>query len=446
MGFAKTDRGNAARLVRRFGDVIKYIPTWGAFLSWEGDGWRVDRGGLAALRYAGKTVDSIRKEGQMEPVGSPERLALMKWAVGSENRTRLEAMVNLARVDLAISYEQLDRSPFLLNCVNGTVDLRSGKLRPHAPSDLLTKSTGVVFRTAAKAPQWERFLKQVLPDAATREFIQRFAGYATTGDVSERMFAILHGKGRNGKSLFLHMIKRALGDYASVGAPELLMADKGQAHPTDVADLYGVRLAIANEVRKGRTFDEEAVKRLTGGDTLKARRMREDFWEFSPTHKLMIAANHTPNVKDASDSFWDRVALIPFNVRITDKQVDRRLIDKLSKELPGILAWLVRGAVLWHRSGLKRPKAVVEATTDYRAEEDKLGQFFLEKLRVRTDGKLKSSTLRALIAAWCKDRCRPFPEKDVVERLRSLGCQPIRVGSGKTGTMARAWGGIEVAS
>lgn len=446
MGLACTDTGNAARLVARFGQDIKYVPEWGAFLIWDETGWVTDTGGMRVMKLAQRTVAAIDEEARMEEPESPKRAMYLKWRMASESRARLEAMVSLVKAHVTIHHEELDVHPYLLNCANGTVNLRTGRLQKHRREDLLTKTTKVFYRKGARAPLWERFLRQVVPDRATRDFLQRMAGYAATGDVSERMFAILHGKGRNGKSLLLHMLKRAIGGYAGVAAPELLMLNKGTSHPTDVADLYGVRLAIANEVKKGRTFDEEQVKRLTGGDVLKARRMREDFWEFNPTHKIILAANHTPNVHDASDSFWDRVALIPFETRITDAQVDRGLLEKLSKELPGILAWIVRGAVLWQRAGLIRPKNIETATREYRTGEDRVGQFFASCLVLDSRGYISNVRLREVADVWAAEHKlrHTFTDKDLVDKLVTLGCERSRNGSGKSGTQSRGWRGIKL--
>jgi putative DNA primase/helicase len=368
-----------------------------------------------------------------------------KWRALSESKQRLEAMVSLARGDVTACHTDLNKCKYLLNCKNGTIDLKTGKLRSHCREELHTKSTGIYFSTKAKAPKWNKFLQQVLPDEDARAFLQRFVGYSATGDVTERTFTILYGLGRNGKSVFLKMVSLALGEYAGTAAPELLMAKKTSSHPTDVADLYSKRLVIASEVKKGRGFDEESVKRLTGNDTLSARRMNEDFWQYEPTHKLLLAINHKPSVRDASDSFWDRVALIPFNVRIQDQDVDRNLVDELTEELPGILAWIVEGAKLWNRHGLKRPKGVAAATAEYRADEDRVGQFVLECVKLDSSSFTTNEALATNIRAWCDERgLYPLQERDVAERLTAQGCERGRRGNSARGRQTRGWIGISL--
>ena len=439
--FATTDLGNAERLVFSAKEDFRYIPAWGKYLTWNGRSWEEDTGGIATLRLAKAALQVIKRQA-VEATSEEKKKRYFKWYVQSQARPRLEAMVALAKAEPGVvaSHNDLDKNPWLLNVKNGTLNLDTGKMQPHAQIHMLTRLAPVKYDPKAKAPRWDRFLKTVLPDAEVRLFVQKFIGYALTGQVTERMFVVFFGGGRNGKSVFLRVIQKMLGPYAVSAAPGLLMSKETEAHPTEVADLFGTRLAIASEVKKGRTFDEEQVKRLTGNNQLKARRMREDFWEFEPTHKLMLAANHKPKVRDASDSFWDRIALVPFAVRIKDKDIDRDLLTKLNAELSGVLTWAVEGCALWRKQGLKIPEAIRVATQEYREGEDKVGRFIEERC---TKGPLAVATNKELARAikkWCEaNNVYVFSERDLAERLVDLGCErKAKIGPQKD----RGWAGI----
>ena len=206
--------------------------------------------------------------------------------------------------------------------------------------------------------------------------------------------------------------------------------------------LFGIRLAVASEIKKGRVFDEEAVKRLTGNNRLKARKMHENFWEFIPTFKLMLATNHKPQVRDDTPSFWDRLALIPFEVRITEEEDDKRLGQKLKAELPGILNWAIEGCMAWQKDGLKRPAAVMQAVEEYRSNEDTLGKFFEEECRFEPHFETKTTELTTAIRNWCKanNLTYTYREKDSAEKLLENDCVRDRVGPKHS--RARGWKGL----
>lgn len=443
--FDLTDRGNAERLSYYFGDRIKYVKKWRMFIVWNNHCWERDADGTEILALAMRAIDRI--QGEIAVAGNKKKAQrLFAWKKQSGGASRLEAMLRLVRAlpKMTIQHEQLDQHPYLLNCKNGTVDLVTGKIKRHDPDDLMTKMIDIDFDPKATAPKFVKFLSQVVPDKNVFNFLQRFAGYCATGDVEERMFVVLHGGGRNGKSVFLRCLQKALGPYATSAAPGLLMAKQQDAHPAEVADLYGARLAVASEVRKGRVFDEEAVKRLTGNDRLKARFMRENFWEYDPSFKLLIAANHKPRVRDASDSFWDRIALVSFDVRIAENKLDRKLPTKLNGELQGILAWIVEGCLKWQKTGLQPPEVVKAATKEYRETEDVIGMFLNERCDLRpAEAKLASTPitptadLMKAVRGWCEaNNFYVFSEKDLAERLDDAGCELTRTKA------FRGWKGV----
>ena len=467
--FGNDDVGNAERLVWHHSKLFRYVPTWGEFLTWKGTHWKKDVEGLGIMGLMKDVTLKIRAEAKElsndedNKRAAKRKKALFAWAIQSRSRSRLEAAISLAKSEsgVCIDIENLDKNTWLFNCKSGTIDLKTGLQRKHEQRDLLTKISPVKFDSNAKAPKWEKWLEQILPSAEVRDYIQRFIGYCLTGEVSERQFVIMFGGGRNGKSLLINMLRYILGPYCGPMAPGLLMAREGEAHPAEVADLFGLRLATSSETKQGRAFDEEQLKRMTGNEELKARLMRENFWSFFPTHKLLMAVNHKPRVKDATESFWDRAALIPFEVRIAKDKVDKDLFQKLKAEGPGVLAWMVRGCLEWQKRGLDMPAAVQEATNEYREGEDIMGRFIKERLafgkdktkitlrfddgvekKVDVKFEVSNQHMSTTLANWCKKLNLYVPgERALAERLLGLGAvRATHIGTNS----ARGWKGVRV--
>ncbi len=336
-------------------------------------------------------------------------MAVLKWALESEFAPRLKAMIELAKSEPRIPLlpRQLDANPWLLNCLNGTLDLHTGTLRQHRREDLLTKLCPVEYDANAPCPQWMAFLSDVMSrNQALIDYLQRAVGYSLTGNVAEQCLFFLYGTGQNGKSTFLGTIQAMLGDYAMQAIAELLMVRANEQHPTERADLFGIRFVATIEVESGKRLAEALVKQLTGGDRMRARRMREDFWEFEPTHKIWLAANHKPVIRGQDYAIWRRIRLIPFTVKIPDEKKDATLPDKLKAERPGILAWAVQGCLAWQRNGLAEPDEVTQAVHEYRAEMDVIGQFLRECCVIRPkqpDIKTRSSVLHKAFCKWSGD-------------------------------------------
>jgi P4 family phage/plasmid primase-like protien len=251
--------------------------------------------------------------------------AMDAFCKASNSEHGLRAMLALARSEpgIPILPGELDGDPWLLNVLNGTIDLRTGTLRPHDREDRITKLADVRFDSEADCPVWIGFLQEVLPDPDLREFVRRLVGYRLTGSTQEHVLPFLFGVGANGKSTFLNTIQSLLGITYAIKAPaDLLLAMRNESHPTELADLFGKRLVCCNEAEDGRRLAESLVKELTGGDKIRARRMREDFWEFSPTHKIWLAANHKPSVRGTDHGIWRRIKLIPFTVTIGPSSIN----------------------------------------------------------------------------------------------------------------------------
>lgn len=287
-------------------------------------------------------------------------------------------MVTLAESEPGIPVlpGELDRDPWLLNVKNGTVDLRTGELRPHKRDDLITKIVPVEYDSEASCPTWLAFLNRIM-DGNERliAFLQRAAGYSLTASTQEQCFFLLYGTGANGKSVFLTTLLAVMGDYGIQAAPDLLLAKSGESHPTEVADLFGARLVVATETEAGRRLAENLVKQHTSGDRLKARFMRQDFFEFEATFKIWLATNNKPIVKGTDYAIWRRIKLIPFTVTIPPEERDKSLPAKLRQELHGILAWAVQICLEWQKYGLNEPQEVTAATCAYRDEQDILGSW-----------------------------------------------------------------------
>lgn len=374
-----TDLWMARRIAADYSRHLKYVPAWGKWVIYsETDARWVDDTTNAAQRHALMAVNKLTSEVLALNPDNENRGKLWKALTYFQSARGLGNALKVATAlpEMIAAHDEWDADPWALNCSNGVVDLRTGALRQHRPEDKFRKTTGLDYDPSAKCDLWLSFLEQILPDASVRDFMQRALGYAAIGKVLEHILVICYGEGSNGKSVMLNTASFALGDYACAVPTALLVYSKFPQHDTIKADLHGKRLAVASEPADGSRFDEAQVKLLTGGDRIKARRMREDFWEFEPSHTLFLLTNHKLNVRDDSAGFWRRVCMIPFTVFIAAAQRDKALPDKLRAEAPGILRWLVEGAVSYCASGLPVPPVIEKETEKYRDEENPLAEFF----------------------------------------------------------------------
>ncbi|MBZ4192713.1 MAG: DUF5906 domain-containing protein [Candidatus Contendobacter sp.] len=447
-----TDDANADLLLALHGADIRYCPPWDKWLLWSGSHWQIDTR-LDIDRLSADVPRSLReraitltqeRQSLLEKMaallaqinanpGQSQRLTqehtrlrerqitvgdevdwLLKLASRLEGTAKRGTMLLATRHKVVVHHSDLDKGHFLINASNGTVDLVTGKLRPHTRADLLTHDVEIPFNPVAVAPSWLQFLESTFAgDADLIAFVQRAVGYSLTGDVREQILLICHGVGSNGKSVFLNILRKLLGNLAWQAAPDLLMADKQRRHPTEQADLFGKRLVVCQETGEGRRFNETLVKQLTGGDGITARRMHEDFWQFNPTHKLWLSTNHRPEIRGTDHAIWRRIRLIPFNVKFTDDgpaRKDPEMEAKLTAELPGILAWAITGCIAWQRDGLKSPAAVADATANYQAEMDVLAAWLTDCCIVGKRYEAKAADLYRSYTAWC-EQSHEYPEK-----------------------------------
>lgn len=401
-----TDTGLAERFARQHSESVRYSHPWGKWFCWDGTRWKIDdEGHLQQL--AKQTARSVLKEAEAET--NPDRFKhLLKFAASAESAYRRRAMLQLAQSESPIPVlpDALNGNPWLLNCPNGTLDLQSGKLRGHDRGDLITQLCPTPYRPKAKAPRWEQFLNEIFAGSSRlADFMQRLVGYCLTGVVRDHILPILHGSGDNGKTTSLTALRDTLGDDYTADAPsDLLMLKHGEQHPTALSLLFGKRLVVAIETEQSRRLAESLVKQLTGGDRITCRRMREDYWEFRPTHKLLLGCNHKPRIIGTDWAIWRRIRLIPFDVTIPKDQQDSDLGEKLAAEAPGILAWAVRGCRAWQQHGLDEAQEVRDATRDYRSTEDSLAGFLNEVCELEEYGTVRASDLLKTYREWSGDK------------------------------------------
>ena len=396
-----TDTGNADRFVKLHGKSIKWCGERGRWLIWTGQRWKEDIC-LKTERLAEETVKAIYVEAS-EAIDSKQRESISKWARKSDSQRGMAAMLECAKHKLATSLKEFDADPWTLNCNNGLLDLRTGKLRPHDSSELVRKLAPVDFVPEAECQRWERFLSEIMAENDELiVYLRRLVGYCLTGDVREHILPIAYGTGANGKSTFMDTLAGIMGDYADQAPATLLTARRGDEHPTEIAFLYGKRLVIASETEEGRKLKTSLVKSTTGDAKLTGRYMRRDFFSFERTHKTLLATNHKPIITESSHAIWRRIQLIPFAVTIPDDSQDKELLTHLHDEWPGILAWAVRGCLDWRENGLNPPEAVQTATNDYRTESDHIGDFLSERVSEVEGCHVPKQRMRDAYCEWCK--------------------------------------------
>lgn len=416
----------AYRLADKFKGKLLFVPQIGWHV-WDRQRWALDDKGaatravLAVLKKA--LADSLLDQDLRRDVRKCEGASAIRGVL--DIAATLEAFV--------CSHDDLDADPYLLNTANGTLDLRIMRLRPHDPADRITAITRGAFRPEETGGEWSSFLEQVLPDKEVRAFLQRVVGVSLLGKVVEHILPIWIGTGANGKSVCYGALLHALGDYAAPAEPELFTSREG-AHPVGQMDLMGCRFVVVSESDKDRRLAEATMKRLTGGDRIKARHMRQGFVSFRPSHTAVLVTNHLPKVSGDDEAIWRRMRVVPFTVVVPEDQRDGRLGEHLELEADAVLAWAVAGYADYIARGdkLAEPDSVLIATKAYRTDSDALARFLDECCYVNPNVKVPVSDLYDRWERWSAlDRAEPLNSKQFGQALDRRGLAPSRVSNGK---------------
>jgi putative DNA primase/helicase len=423
-----TDLGNARRLVRLHGERLRYCHPWRRWLVYREGRWQTDDTGLVA-QLAKATVMTLYTEARDCP-GEEARKALAAWAAKSESEPRLRAMVELAKTEPGIPArpEDFDADPSLFSVRNGTLDLRTGTLRPHDPADLITCQAPVAYDPGATCPRWHAFLDRIFgEDRELIGFLQRAVGYSLTGRSDEQVFLLLHGAGANGKTVFVRTLLHLFGDYGRAADFSTFLLRRSEGPRNDLARLAGARLVVASEAGEGQRFDEELLKKVTGGDRIAARYLYSEEFEFTAGFTIWLAANHRPTIRGGDHAIWRRVILVPFGVTIPEEEQDPHLVDRLTEELPGILGWALEGYRAWSARGLGRPPAVQAAVADYRAASDTLAEFLDQRCVLGEGHRATATALWSSYQEWCRAAGeRPMSRNAFGERLRDRGLLRVK--------------------
>ncbi|MFJ7209227.1 phage/plasmid primase, P4 family [Streptomyces sp. NPDC098789] len=418
-----SDRGNAKLFVSLYGRTHRHVPGLGWY-RWTGYRWELDEDDTVVWA-AGEMAERLAEH---DPTGSHSTTALRQHRRRSLSTAGVKAMLTQARSAprMILNASQLDADPYALCTPGGVVNLLTGALSPSDPArDYHSRSTSVA-PAPIPAVRWEAFLRDTFGDdeegGEMIDFLQLMLGYSITGDVGAQVMPFLYGMGKNGKSVLLDVLLKLLGDYADAAPPGFLMAKAFDGHPTDLAELLGRRVIVCSELKPGDRFDEARVKLLTGGDRIKARRMRQDFFSIEPTHKLWLLGNHRPEVGTGGFAFWRRIRLIPFERVVPDhRKVDNLAESLVQEEGPGILAWLVEGArrYLGGEKDLSGPDRVCVATTAYAETEDHLGRFIGEACRVEATLRAEQATMYRAYRQWCLgEGANPVTSRAFAARIR----------------------------
>lgn len=461
----KNDLGNAQRLLRWRGADLMYVPGKGWY-AWTGQFWSPDDGERLARLAAQSVPDLIHQEAeallenprQGEDVEKLQKRAEghRKWAIGTGNSNRMAAMLREAEPRVQRRIEEIDARPALLCVENGVLELGSDhaeadggvRLRRHSRGDLLSRMMPVKYDRAATAPLFLAFLEQVMPDPQKRLFLQRYCGYALTGDVGEQCLLLNYGTGANGKSTFMDLLRQLFGALAmAMDFSSLEHNDNkrgGDATP-DLIDLPGKRLVMASEPKPGVKLSEGLIKSLTGGDPIKARQLNQPFIEFYPQFKLMLAFNTKPTITGTDNGIWRRLLLLDWSVTIPKDRRDKHLKEKLMAEGPGILNWLLDGWRLWRDNGLSPPESVAAATSAWREESDRMGAFIEACCQMGPSFRVGASTLYKTYSKWCTQNAVDATSQTMFGKLFPERAAEFGVSKSKTAGII-SYAGVDVKS
>jgi putative DNA primase/helicase len=442
--FALTETGGAELLANRLAGDWRYCEDRKQWVRWTGQLWVFDAGDVAITERSKLVAHEFLAEAQWALKADDARAkAFAQFAATAQRRQFRRAVIDLAKSEpgILVAFSDFDCDAYLLNASNGTVDLRTGQLRPHSREDKITRILPWSYELKATCPRWESFLIEILPDAETVEFVRAAIGYSVTGDVAEHVLFSCYGAGANGKSVLLNTLLYVLGPYATTAPTSMLVAKQHESHPAEKVVLVAKRLAVFQEIPSGQRLNEALVKALVSGDPDQARGMRENFIGFRPVAKLWLAGNHRLDIREQTDAIWRRYREIPFERVFPEEQRDHGLEEKLRLEAPGILAWAVRACLDWQRRGLGKSSKVVAATADYRAEADRLAPFLDERCLVAPSASVPRAAFYQEYRAWAERLgMHAISDKAFAELMRGRGFLASQ--SRVNGKNTRVWLGV----
>ena len=401
------DMGNAQRFVDLFGEEIRFCYTDKKWYYYNSMKWCIDNIGTVE-RMADNAVKAMKAEAKIyiqadEENGGDMQKAFEKHMKASRSNKAKKAMINEVMHHVPILPAQLDRYKMALNTPSGVINLKTGEMKEHNPEYYFTKITSVDCSANADCPRWLKFLDDIFGgDKDLIRYIQKAVGYSLTGSTAEQCAFFLYGTGRNGKSTFLDVIRDVFGDYAANIQPETIMVRSSQSSAinSDIARLKGARLVTSVEPNEGVRINEGLLKQLTGDDTVTARKLYSEEFEFKPEFKLWMATNHKPIIRGTDTGIWRRIHMVPFTVQIPEDKVDRNLNHKLKAEMTAIFKWCVDGCLLYQQEGLKMPRAVLESVKEYRREMDVISAFIEDSCELT--GSVQSSVLYSAYVNWAE--------------------------------------------
>ena len=439
-----TEDANAQLLATTYSSTLRYLLEADHWAAWTGTRWDLTNGGQKTAEH------HARELFRRLPADDDKQTA---WRKRSLSRAGITNALQLASSTpgMACTSGAFDTNPDQLNTPTGVVDLKTGRLHPHTPEQMHSKTTLTGPQTM-KTPMWDRFLNETFKNAPdVKEYVHRLIGYSATGRVGEQILPFFYGTGANGKSVLAEIIQRVLGDYAQA-APAGFLIEKREQHPTELMRLRGARAVFASEVPDGAVFDEAKTKALTGGDTITARKMHQDFVSFQPTHTLFVLGNHQPAVGAGGPSFWRRLRLIQFMNVVPEEARDDQLVEKIiAREAGGVMAWIIEGAVAYYRDGLHAPQSVLAATSDYEESEDHFGRFLEDVCHVGGGPHctVAYARMRYAYTDWCRlEGAVAASQNRFTREVASRGVGTTRVGGERlytnvalanTGVGARSW-------
>jgi putative DNA primase/helicase len=439
----EVDAGMA--LARRFSDIIRYCAKArdGGWYVWDGTRWMHDADSATVFNLAEDCTIMIAGSAE-DQTDLAERKRLLDFAISLRRVRVLKNMVEVASKHPKIAIaepDEFDADAWLFNAANGTINLKNGTRRQPDRDDLITKISEVPYQYDAQCPRWERFLTEIFGgDAETISFVQRAVGYSLTGSNSEQCIFVLHGSGANGKSTFMGILEKLLGDYGQAAEPATFLEREVGGPRNDLAALRGARFVSAIETSQRSNMAEALIKALTGGDKISARFLFKEGFQFEPKFKIWLATNHKPIIRGTDLGIWRRIRLIPFDQRFEGDRDDRALRSKLEAELPGILAWAVEGCLNWQERGLGSSESVAKATASYRTEMDTLAAYLDERCHQAQGARVGASELYRDYRAWAESNGeKPMSQKWFGLRLAERGFTP------KRNERQRSWTGISLA-